>query len=195
MPQSGRNLSEKERRYLNGIKQQNEEVIREIYQDYFPRIQSLVLKNSGTRRDAEDIFHDGLMVFYKKVRNPEFVSTSSLFTFLYSICNNIWLKKLNRKSIHRRVTSEQSRGLSYNDIPDDTMEKEDKFDLYREKFAKLSPSCQRLLGLFFKGKNMEEIAEDLGLGSDGYARKKKFKCKEKLIELIKSDPRYNELKD
>ena len=195
MPSSFKKPKTKNEIFLDGIKSRNAAVINQIYVEYFPKIHSFVRRNSGNLKDAEDLFHDGLLVVYEKVRNPDFVSTSSLFTFLYAICNRLWLKKLNRKSIHRRVTNEHSKELSYNDTPDDTMEKEDKFDLYREKFSLLSPSCQRLLGMFFQGKSMEDIAKDLEYGSEGYARKKKFKCKEKLIEMIKADPRFNEFKD
>ena len=41
---------------------------------------------------------------------------------------------------------------------------------------------------------MEEIVKRLGLSSVGYAKKKKFKCKEKLVALVKQDGRYLELK-
>jgi hypothetical protein len=66
--------------------------------------------------------------------------------------------------------------------------------LYREKFQLLGDDCQKLLTLYFEKKNMEDIAKAMGFGSEGYARKRKFQCKEKLTKLIKSDERYGELK-
>ena len=66
--------------------------------------------------------------------------------------------------------------------------------LFQKHFERLSPECQQILGMFFEGKSMEEIRKNLGLSSVGYAKKRKFVCKERLIKAIQSDPLYLELK-
>jgi hypothetical protein len=66
--------------------------------------------------------------------------------------------------------------------------------LFWDAFALLGRDCQQLLQLFFAKVKMEEIVKRLGVSSVGYAKKKKFKCKEKLILLVKQDSRYSELK-
>lgn len=40
---------------------------------------------------------------------------------------------------------------------------------------------------------MRDIAYKLGFASEGYARKRKFKCKQKLMQLVRMDARYPEL--
>lgn len=40
---------------------------------------------------------------------------------------------------------------------------------------------------------MEMIAAQMGYSSEGYARRRKHQCKERLIERIKSNPAYEEL--
>ena len=72
----------------------------------------------------------------------------------------------------------------------DEMEERSKQQLFYSKFALLKEPCQQVLKLFFAKKTMEEIAEILGFGSTGYAKKRKYKCQKKLMELIKEDTLY-----
>jgi hypothetical protein len=49
-----------------------------------------------------------------------------------------------------------------------------------------------VLNLFSDGLSYEEIAVKLNLKNEVYARRKKYLCKEALLELIKEDPEYQE---
>lgn len=73
------------------------------------------------------------------------------------------------------------------------MEEEERFRLYRAKFRKLSESCRKVMSLYFQKVPMEEIAKLMGFSSEGYAKKRKYQCKEKLIGLIREDRSFNEL--
>ena len=42
---------------------------------------------------------------------------------------------------------------------------------------------------------MKIIAERMGFGSEGYAKRRKGQCKDRLTELVKNDPAYKELKE
>jgi hypothetical protein len=48
--------------------------------------------------------------------------------------------------------------------------------------------------LFLAGIPLKEIANILGFKSEQYAKKRKYQCKEKLVDSIKSDPVYKKLK-
>lgn len=74
------------------------------------------------------------------------------------------------------------------------MDKRERLKLYQEKFQLLGEDCQRILTLFYNGIKMDEIAQKMGFASAGYAKKRKHKCKEKLVALITADERFNELK-
>jgi DNA-directed RNA polymerase specialized sigma24 family protein len=56
----------------------------------------------------------------------------------------------------------------------------------------LKPDCQNVLNLYYDGCSYEEIAEKMGLKNETYARRKKYLCKEALMEIIKEDPEYLE---
>ena len=181
-------------RYLQGLKTQDEFVLKEIYNSYFPSINNHIINNSGLEEDAQDVFHDALIVIYRKSKENTFELTSSFHTYLFAICKNIWLKKLNRKKRESGVTIEQAEVLIITNEVEKTIETTEKYALYREKFQLLGKDCQKLLLLYFEKKNMVEIASEMGFSSEGYSRKRKFQCKEKLTKLIKEDDRFNELK-
>jgi len=48
------------------------------------------------------------------------------------------------------------------------------------------------LNLFSEGHSYEEIAVKMDLKNEVYARRKKYLCKEVLLELMKKDPEYQE---
>ena len=60
-------------------------------------------------------------------------------------------------------------------------------------FALLAEDCQRILTLFGEGLSYGEIARRMGFKSEEYARRKKYLCKEALMEIIKTDPEYQDL--
>jgi DNA-directed RNA polymerase specialized sigma24 family protein len=50
-----------------------------------------------------------------------------------------------------------------------------------------------VLKLFSEGYSYEEIARKMGMKNEAYARRKKYLCKEALMEIIKTDPEYQDL--
>ncbi|MEM7037240.1 MAG: sigma-70 family RNA polymerase sigma factor, partial [Bacteroidota bacterium] len=166
-------------------------VLKHLYASFFPRIGNFIKSNSGTEEDARDIFQDAVMVVFEKSRTPSFKLSSSLFTFLYSVCRNLWLKKLRKKD-RQGVTLEQDL-VSIDDpveMEASELTRHAQYQLYRKKFRELGDQCRQLMQLSLEGKRMREIVEKMGFSSEQYARKRKFKCKEKLIRLIRQDPEF-----
>jgi DNA-directed RNA polymerase specialized sigma subunit len=90
------------------------------------------------------------------------------------------------------VTSAQELGYKEDETISTHLHQVEQRKLYDEKLGLLGTSCQEVLALFFKQVSMKDIAKKLGT-SEQYAKKKKFNCKSKLIELIKADAKYGEL--
>jgi hypothetical protein len=78
------------------------------------------------------------------------------------------------------------------DIEQEILERE-RHEFYLKKMKELSAGCRQLLEFFLEGKTMREITSLLGFGSEGYARKRKYKCKEQLLNKVKQDPNFREL--
>ena len=59
-------------------------------------------------------------------------------------------------------------------------------------FYKLKPVGQTILTLHSEGFTYQEITEKMQLKNEVYARRKKYLCKEALLELVKADSEYQE---
>ncbi len=180
-------------KYMEGIKKGDPKVIRSIYKQYEKAILHLVQTNKGSREDAHDVFQEGIMLMYQKSKKSDFQLTSSFSTYFYAVCRNIWSNKSRKKS-NSEVTFDNKmlsiiEGLSTTDI-----EENEEYALYRKKFLELGEDCQKVLDLFLHKTGMKEIMKQMGYGSVSYAKKRKFLCKQKLVQLIKKDPKFKELR-
>ncbi|WP_103865389.1 RNA polymerase sigma factor [Aquimarina sp. I32.4] len=181
-----------DQKILEGIVTGNEIILTEFYKKNLPYIQQYILSNSGNKEDVEDVFQDALVLIYEKLKTDSLELQSSLRTYFYGVCKNIWRNRL-RKNKRLIITDNLSEDLEIIDttIIED-IEFKDREHVYRKHFLKLSCSCRKVLSLLFEGKSMKEIAHVTGY-SEGYSRKKKFECKRHLMEMIEKDPTYQEL--
>lgn len=174
---------------LKGILEGNDIIIKHIYRKNLPSVKRYVTSNSGTSSDAEDIFQEALIVIYEKVREGQLQLKSSLSTFIFSICKNIWLKVLRRKN--RGFVRLDAGDLISEENLIESIENSEKYLLYRKYFQKLDSGCQLVISLFISGTKTEEVMSITGY-SNAHVRKKRFECKRKLIEMIERDPAFQE---
>lgn len=173
---------------LRGIQSHDSQVLQAIYSRFYPKIKQYILLNNGSPNDAEDVFQEALTIIYLKVRKEPLELSCSFYTFLYAICRNLWLQQLVKKS--REVVSPEAGVLEVEPAPLDFLE--ERKPIFLRAFGKLGSECQQVLELFFSKLEMTDIATRMGYSSGQYAKKKKYKCKLKLIEIIKSDPYYQD---
>jgi len=174
-----------------GIKLRDREIIWSLYKQYFPTISHLITTNSGTEIDAEDVFQDALVIIYKKISDDELILTSSFKTYLYSVCRNLWLQKLDKKTFSTDILDLADDSEFQDSIHFEFTDTEsEKIKISQEHFLELSEDCQKVLKLFMAKTSLKEIAEEMGFGSEKYAKTRKFMCKEKLKEKILNDPRF-----
>jgi RNA polymerase sigma factor (sigma-70 family) len=154
---------------------------------YFPVVKKFILKNNGTRQEAEDIFQEGLVIFCNKLSKPDFVLSCSINTYVYSVCKLLWLDELKKK--HKQIKHDS---IAFNDelltnsigvdIDDDRPLKQ-----AQEAVMKLGQKCKELLELFyFRKASMKEIAISLGFTSEKVAKNQKYRCIEKAKAHLKT---------
>lgn len=185
------NIQSQEETYLEGLKANDNEVLSQIYHAYFKGIAQYVVHRGGSRQDAEDVFQDTMLVIYRQVKSGQLVLTSSFYTYLYAVSKKIWLKKQGRKKTTQALPINEAVPSAVETM----LEEAEQYELYQEKFRQLGKDCQTVLQLFFKGTKMNEIAKVMNYASEGYAKKRKFKCKQKLIGMIQEDTRFQSLRD
>ena len=185
-------ISHKDQYLIKGIASNDSAVINEIYDRFLGRIAHFIKQNNGSEADARDLFQEALIAIYQKSRDAEPELSAGFFTYLYAICRNLWLKKLRKKGREGVTMDTETVSITETGV-EDAIEKQQRLSLYREKFKQLGEDCRKLLELFFEGVSMSEIAERLSYSSVGYVKKRKFQCKQKLVEMIQQDPLYREL--
>jgi RNA polymerase sigma factor (sigma-70 family) len=184
-------MAKTDQEYLSAISSGDTAGLRQIYREFLPRIVGLITRNGGTHDDAKDVFQDALVVLFEKCREERFELKSAFSTLLYGVCRNLWGNRLQKKS-RTEVTIPDNPKFSSDDDLESAILEEEKNRILWDAFQQIGADCQRLLELFFEKKSMAEIAEAMGFGSVGYAKKRKFQCKESLLDKAKADPRYAE---
>lgn len=152
----------------------------------------MVESNSGNYEDAEDIFQEGLIFVHSKLIANALVLNCSFGTYLYAVCRNMWWRKLKKQQ--RTTFTDNILKFDYV-LSDDILsqiEVNEKYRLVRKHFFRLNEPCQDIIRMFLDKMSMREIANKLGL-SEGYARKKKFKCKQALTASLEKDQAFHEL--
>jgi len=176
---------------LEGLRLRSDYIINFIYKEYFPIIRFLVVENGGLGEDAEDIFQDGIIIIYNKISLNQLTLTSSFKTYMYSICRNLWLQKLNkRKAIFDKLTDvEEFIDLPKDILQEASFEEAEMHRIIQIHFLSLPEDCQKVLRLFIKNIPLREIAGIMGFKTENYAKTRKYLCKQDLKKRIADDPR------
>jgi len=169
----------KEKEIFERICRGDEKALEELYKKYYRMMTKLVITNSGTEQEAKDIYQDALIVFWQKATSGNLTLTSKISTYIYSICLNLWRKELDRKS---RLSREEKDTAEFID-PD----RQERIKIIKKCIDKLGDTCKKVLTYYYYEKmSMSEIADKLGFANTDTAKTKKYKCKKKLDELVKT---------
>ena len=160
-----------------------------LYRQYYRMVEDMVLRLSGTRNDAKDVFQDGLFVLVKKLREPAFVLSVKLSTFLYAVTRNIWLKKNGKSTTEISFENQELAVFGLLEEDAETMsadEQEQLITTMNEKLQELEAGCRSiLLYAFYQKCSHAEIAKLMGY-TEAFVKVKKFRCLEYLRKLLKN---------
>ena len=182
------NLTDEE--LITGLKEKNSKCIKYLYKEFFPLAKSIVERNSGNYEDAEDLFQDSIVVLYKRLTKENITLKCGLKTFFYGICKNLWMQRLDRKwrLLYSESMAEEPAGsyeLIDREFSEEILEKK---RLYQKHFLTLPKRCQKILILYLKDLPLKQIADELGLKNEEYAKARKYSCKNMLRKRIMNDP-------
>jgi len=177
--------------YLQGIIENDSKVLNKIYECFLPSITKFVLENRGTESDARDVFQDGLVIIYKKLKSDSLELTSGFHTYLFSVCRFVWLRELKKKRRTEVTLDDNILSIAKTDIEKAYAENE-KQKFFKSKLSQMPAESQKVLQLFFNKKSMKEIAEVMGY-TEAYAKRKKYKAKQQLITLVRRDYRFSQM--
>lgn len=173
---------------IDGIRRQDSRILTYLYDAYYEAIRDHLRKNSGTDDDAYEVLQETVIIIYKQVNDNSLKLTSDLKGYFFGVARNVWNAQLRYRSRLTSLETDRNDFAESEDLSAATMER-----IVMRSFALLGKDCQMILSLFSEGYTYEEIARKMGLKNESYARRKKYLCKEALIEIIKTDPEYHDL--
>jgi len=154
-----------------------------------------ILKNSGTREAACDLFQDALIIFCEQVRNDKFVlhENTKISTYIFMIAKRLWINELKRKGLYLKYENTLS---NENDLMPETplnrVLTEERQNIINQLMEQLGEDCKQILLMtIYEGLSMTEVAEKMGYKNVDVAKNKKYKCKERLKTLVENSPQLS----
>jgi RNA polymerase sigma factor (sigma-70 family) len=161
---------------LDRLKNEENASFEILYKFYFPSIASHIINNCGNTEDAEDIFQESVIVLLQKIRQTDFVLTSSLKTYLFAIAKNLWLKRLRDNKLLPVADFEKYQPEAETFLIETLHEKtqEEKLNSW---LSKITANCQRILkAIFFYNEPMDNLMRKLGWKNKHTAANQQYKC-------------------
>lgn len=174
-------------------KGEDNEVLDHLYKQTLPKIKRYILINSGQEDDAYDVFQEAIMAFYRYVKQDKFKDQYDIDSFIYSVSRNLWINKAKKekKIVHPEQPKDENDPA---DSAEEIMISEEKRKTLLQLMEKTGSRCKQLLQLsFFHGMSPAEICDKMGFTNENAVKTKKYKCKEKLAEIIRNNPSYSQL--
>jgi len=179
---------------LEQLKTEENTSFKQLYSLYYQSIASYVLQNNGSSEDAEDIFQEAVIVLLQKVRQPDFVLTSSLKTYLYSIAKNSWLKRLRDNKTVSTLDADHLHlpGEVFSVELQDAPSREEKVGNWLSAITK---HCQGVLkAIFYFQEPIDSLMQKMGWKNKHVAANQQYKCmqqlkKEKIKEENNNSPK------
>ncbi|MFP4847148.1 RNA polymerase sigma factor [Winogradskyella sp. PE311] len=178
--------------YLDALVNNDERIIKVIYQNNFFKAKSFVMKNSGQQEDAEDVFQKALLQMAVRYKNEKFVIKNSFEAYLFTVCKNLWRRELNKSKY--RVTNNEVFELKDDnqDIALAVLEQK-RWELFTESLELISENCKQILKLYFAKLSYADIMDKFNYKSETVVRQRVFKCKNSLKAYVKKDKRFKNL--
>lgn len=173
---------------IEGIRCQDNRILNYVYKTYFQMVKNHVLKNGRDTSDVSEVLQESVIVLYKQICSDTLKLSTDLKGYFFGISRLVWSSVLRQKQKHSDLLI---------DMADETDAPYESDNLIMERIVaramdKLKPDCRKVMSMYSQGAGYDEIARKLGLGSEEYAKRKKYLCKEALLEMIRKDPEYRD---
>ena len=173
--------------FVAAIRRGDDRALAQLYRLHLPMISHYVLQNSGTEDEAKDVYQEGIMVFYEKVRDGSLELSCQIKTYLYAVCRRLWLKRLTEKTRFGGRLDDHEPYLETGAEADllEAEERDRRFATMGEALERLGEPCRSLLeGFYLLDKSMQQLTADFGYTNADNAKNQKYKCLVRLKKLF-----------
>lgn len=181
-----RDLSRQEE-IIRAIKQNDDPVLKHLYQSNYAKVEQYVLKNRGSEQQAKDIYQEAFIVMWKNIQVDKFVpkGETAIQGYLYTIARNKWMDYVRSAYFKKTVSAQEEKALdqSLYQAELESPEENPFMNTVLGAFSELGADCKQLLNYFyFDKKSLKEIASILNIGAAS-VRNKKYRCMQSLRAL------------
>jgi len=154
-------------------------LFKHLYQQAFPLVAKYVRDRGGSFDAAKDIFQDALVIYYEKLATSGVTLQYSERSYILGIVKHLWAKK-NKWHSHHIELDDSLAGIAMEETGTSAPEK--LLDLLHHSGQR----CMELLQAFYYDKlSMSKIAGLFGFSSERSATVQKYKCLEKVRDIVK----------
>ena len=166
----------------------DDKAIAALYKEVLPGIVKFIIKYGGSKEEALDLFQDAIINFYRKVMNGQYNEERyKIHGYIFTVSKNLWINRLQKT---KRMVVLEPDEMDFSDqksVLDDII-LSDRDDLVKKLFSYLDQKCIDILTMsIYHSLSMKKIAEKMGMTSDNVAKVNNYRCKQKLVELVKSN--------
>lgn len=174
---------------IEAIRNRDREAFKYLYKNYTGAIKQFVIKSGGEEFDAEEIEQEVIILLYEKIVSGKFVlkEGTKLSTYMYAVGKNMYYKMCRKKgivmnSIDGSFELPESVDIDIDNFLDDPKKNEKEVIGAIEE---LNQDCRDILTMFYYDKmSMRDISKKMGTISEDNVRKRKFRCLEKLRNVL-----------
>lgn len=168
----------------NALLTDREQALTRLYRRAFPAVRRHVCGRGGSAQDAQDVFHDALVLLYEQAVSGTLVLTASASTYVVGISRNLWRHEQRRRA-----------RLPQDALPDDPSQLAAEAPAADEPgFAvldyveRLGEKCKSmLLAFYYFQQPLTQIAAAKGYRTVRSATVQKFKCLERLRQAVRAE--------
>jgi RNA polymerase sigma factor (sigma-70 family) len=177
---------------ISGLILRDQNVVIHIYNKFFPGISNWILSNNGEEQDSHDIFHEALLVIYRKILNDDLTLTCKFRSYFTALCKNMWFEELRRRNSLIRINNFEGEHISQSE----RINLEERLlSLVYEHLNMLESEGKEIFLLSMHGATLSEIREKLGFANNQAVADKKKYCKKKLIQSLQKNSEFKRLFD
>lgn len=165
--------------------------IRWLYDDkeLQQRVISFVKNNRGNQEDGTDMFHEGIIVIDRNIREDKFRGEAPVKGYLYSICRFLWMNQMRKQERVNLVDPIQPVKEEADLVtPEVSFRSDERKNLLSQLLDQLGEQCRKVLEMWKLSYSMSEIAETLQLSNEANARKIKYRCHLAMMEYLEKNP-------
>ncbi len=165
-----------------------EELLQHIYKENYSWLENYILQNSGSERDAQDVFQEGVAAAWINLRAGKFHGSREQFNaYVRQICKFKWIDTL-RSVKKMKISYTENIPEQSPDITEDSLEQS---GMLTKAFGMLGEKCKTVLGLFYyQKKSMAEIAGHIQNTEDSI-KTIKYRCMIQLRKFFLEEMRKN----